>query len=132
MLRPGKSPVLDFKILFLALLMLGVLAAISIRLWFMQIRMNVYYCNRIQGRSEVTVRIPAIRGEIRDRDGVLLATNRSSYCVEFFLLELVSGYTKNMASHRRSKFKQRIPIKCFASAKRLTSFRSWTRRLFRA
>ena len=63
MLHPGKSPVLDFKILFLALLMLGVLAAISVRLWFIQIRMNVYYCGRIQGPSEVTVRIPAIRGE---------------------------------------------------------------------
>ena len=82
---PRKSPVLDFKILFLALLMLSVLAAISIRLWFIQIRMNVYYCNRIQGRSEVTVRIPAIRGEIRDRNGVVLVTNRPSYRVEFFL-----------------------------------------------
>jgi penicillin-binding protein 2 len=94
MVRPRKSPVLDFKILFLALLMLSVLAAISIRLWFIQIRMNVYYCNRIQGRSEVTVRIPAIRGEIRDRNGVVLVTNRPSYCVEFFLPELVSGYAK--------------------------------------
>jgi penicillin-binding protein 2 len=94
MVHPRKSPVLDFKILFLALLMLSVLAAISIRLWFIQIRMNVYYCNRIQGRSEVTVRIPAIRGEIRDRNGVVLVTNRPSYCVEFFLPELVSGYAK--------------------------------------
>ena len=50
--------------------MLGVLAAISIRLWFIQIRMNAYYCSRIQGRSEVTVRIPAIRGVIRDRTSV--------------------------------------------------------------
>src|SRR4029077_9022237 len=94
MVRPRKSPVLDFKILFLALLMLSVLAAISIRLWLIQIRMNVYYCSRIQGRSEVTVRIPAIRGEIRDRNGVVLVTNRPSYRVEFFLPELVSGYTK--------------------------------------
>jgi penicillin-binding protein 2 len=94
MVRPRKSPVLDFKILFLALLMLSVLAAISIRLWFIQINMNVYYCNRIQGRSEVTVCIPAIRGEIRDRNGVVLVTNRPSYCVEFFLPELVSGYAK--------------------------------------
>jgi penicillin-binding protein 2 len=98
MLHPGKSPVLDFKLLFLALLMLGVLAAIGIRLWFIQIRMNVYYSSRIQGRSEVrsevTARIPAIRGEIRDRDGAVLVTNRPSYCVEFFLPELVSGYTK--------------------------------------
>ena len=93
-MRPRKSPVFDFKLFFLALLMLGVLAAISIRLWFIQIRMNVYYCSRIQRRSEVTVRIPAIRGEIRDRNGVVLVTNRPSYRVEFFLPELVSGYTK--------------------------------------
>ena len=94
MVRTRDSPILDFKIIFLALLMLGVLAAISIRLWFIQIRMNVYYRGRIQGRSEVTVRIPAIRGEIRDRNGVVLVTNRPSYCVEFFLPELVSGYRK--------------------------------------
>jgi len=55
MVRHRKSAFLDFKLLFLALLMLGVLAAMSIRLWFIQIRMNVYYCSRIQGRSEVTV-----------------------------------------------------------------------------
>src|ERR1700745_3242805 len=94
MVRPRDSPVLDFKIIFLALLMLGVLAAISIRLWFIQISMNVYYYGRIQGRSERTVRTPGIRGEVRDRNGVVLVTNRPSYCVEFFLPELVSGYTK--------------------------------------
>src|SRR5215471_5710373 len=104
MLRPVKSPVLDFKILFLALLMLGVLATISIRLWFIQIRLNVYYCSRIQGHSEVTVRIPAIRGEIRDRDGVVLATNRPSYCVEFFLPDLVSGYAKRYGQPQMIEF----------------------------
>ena len=55
--------------------MLGVLAAISIRLWFIQISMNVYYYGRIQGRSERTVRTPGIRGEVRDRNGVVLAAS---------------------------------------------------------
>jgi penicillin-binding protein 2 len=92
--RHPKLPLLDFRILFLALLMLGILAGIGIRLWFVQIRMNGYYRNRIQSRSEVAVRIPAIRGEIRDRNGVVLVTNRPSYCVEFYLPELVNGYKK--------------------------------------
>ena len=94
MVRPTKSRVVDFRICVLAILILGGLAAIGIRLWFVQIRMNAYYSSQIQGRSEVTVRIPAIRGEIRDRNGVVLVTNRPSYRVEFYLPELVSGYRK--------------------------------------
>jgi penicillin-binding protein 2 len=94
MVRPRKSPVPDFRIFFLALLMVGALTAIAIRLCFLQIGMNGYYRSRIQGGSEVTVRIPAIRGEIRDRNGVALVTNRPSYRVEFHLPELVTGYQK--------------------------------------
>ena len=94
MARRKKSPVLDVQIAVLGLLMLGALAAISIRLGFIQLGMNAYYSSRIQGRSEVTVRIPAIRGEIRDRNGAVLVTNRPSYRVEFNLPELVAGYKK--------------------------------------
>jgi len=94
MVRSTKSPALDFRILFLAILMLGALVGMCIRLWFVQVRMNGYYRSRIQGRSEVTVRIPAVRGEIRDRNGVALVTNRPSYQVDFYLPELVMGYKK--------------------------------------
>ena len=47
---------------------------------------------RIQGSSEATVRIPSIRGEIRDRNGVTLVQNRASYEVDFYLPEMVKGY----------------------------------------
>jgi cell division protein FtsI/penicillin-binding protein 2 len=89
MARRKKSPVPDVQIAVLGLLMLGALAAISIRLGFIQLGMNAYYSSRIQGRSEVTVRIPATRGEIRDRNGAVLVTNRPSYRIEFYLPELV-------------------------------------------
>ncbi len=56
MVRSTKSPVLDFRILFLAILTLGALVGMCIRLWFVQVRINGYYRSRIQGRSEVTVR----------------------------------------------------------------------------
>src|ERR1700751_2041795 len=94
MARPKKSSVLDFRILFLAALILAALAAIGIRLWFVQVKMNDYYRGRIQGSSEVTVRIPSVRGEIRDRNGIPLVTNRPSYEVDFYLPDLVSGYKK--------------------------------------
>ena len=46
----------------------------------------------IRGSSEATVRIPSIRGEIRDRNGVALVQNRASYEVDFYLPEMVKGY----------------------------------------
>jgi penicillin-binding protein 2 len=94
MARPKKSSVLDFRILFLAFFILVALAAIGVRLWFVQVKMANFYRGRIQGSSEVTVRIPSIRGEIRDRNGVVLVTNRPSYEVDFYLPDLVSGYKK--------------------------------------
>src|ERR1700737_2024297 len=94
MARSKKSSVLDFRILFLAVFILAVLLAIGVRLWFIQVKMADFYRGRIQGSSEVTVRIPSIRGEIRDRNGVPLVTNRPSYEVDFYLPDLVSGYRK--------------------------------------
>ncbi len=94
MARPKKSSVLDFRILFLAVFILACLCAIGVRLWFVQVKMADYYRGRIQGSSEVTVRIPSIRGEIRDRNGVPMVTNRPSYEVDFYLPDLVSGYRK--------------------------------------
>ncbi|MBV8142878.1 MAG: penicillin-binding protein 2 [Verrucomicrobia bacterium] len=94
MARPKKSSVLDFRILLLAVFILASLFAIGVRLWFVQVKMASFYRARIQGSSEVTVRIPSIRGEIRDRNGVPLVTNRPSYEVDFYLPDLVSGYKK--------------------------------------
>src|SRR6201997_2778178 len=94
MARPKKSSVLDFRILFLAVFILAALFAIGVRLWFVQVKMANYYRGRIQGSSEVTVRIPSVRGEIRDRNGVPLVTNRPSYEVYFYPPDLVNGYKK--------------------------------------
>jgi penicillin-binding protein 2 len=94
MARPKKSSVLDFRILCLAALVLAALVAIAVRLWFVQVKMADYYRSRIQGSSEVSVRIPSVRGEIRDRNGIPLVTNRPSYEVDFYLPDLVNGYKK--------------------------------------
>src|SRR6476620_3479763 len=92
MARPKKSSVLDFRILFLAVFILASLFAIGVRLWFVQVKMADYYRGRIQGSSEVTVRIPSVRGEIRDRNGIPLVTNRPSYEVDFYFPDIVNGY----------------------------------------
>ncbi|MBV8814166.1 MAG: penicillin-binding protein 2, partial [Verrucomicrobia bacterium] len=94
MARPKKSAFLDFRILAFAGIILLALIVIGIRLWWVQVRLYTHYRGKIQGSSEVTVRIPSVRGEIRDRNGVVLVTNRQSYEVDFYLPELVNGYRK--------------------------------------
>jgi penicillin-binding protein 2 len=94
MARPKQSATLDFRILTLASLILVALIVIGLRLWWVQVKLYSHYKAKIQGSSEVSVRVPSVRGEIRDRNGVVLVSNRQSYEVDFYLPELVSGYRK--------------------------------------
>jgi penicillin-binding protein 2 len=68
------------------------LAALAARLWWVQVARGTEWTARIRGSSEATVRIPSIRGEIRDRTGLPLVQNRASYEVDFYLPEMVKGY----------------------------------------
>ena len=80
------------RIIILAIIVLLALCGLVARLWWVQVASEAYYASRIQGSSQVTVRIPAVRGEIRDRNGVVLADNRASYDVDFYLPDMVKGY----------------------------------------
>jgi len=80
------------RIQFLGLCMLLGISAIVARLWWVQVARGNEWTARVQGSSEATVRIPSIRGEIRDRNGVALVQNRASYEVDFYLPEMVKGY----------------------------------------
>ncbi len=88
--RPRISPLLRMQ--FLGVLMLLGLGALAARLWWVQVARGAEWTARIRGSSEATVRIPSIRGEIRDRNGASLVQNRASYEVDFYLPEMVKGY----------------------------------------
>src|SRR6476659_4425833 len=81
-----------WRLQFLALLILAGLAALLGRLWYVQVAHGKDWTDKIRGSSEATVRIPSVRGEIRDRNGTSLVQNRASYEVDFYLPEMVKGY----------------------------------------
>src|SRR5213592_5062774 len=81
-----------WRLQFLALLFLAGLAALLGRLWYVQVAHGPEWTAKIRGSSEATVRIPSVRGEIRDRNGTTLVQNRASYEVDFYLPEMVKGY----------------------------------------
>ncbi|MEK0446622.1 MAG: Stage sporulation protein [Verrucomicrobiota bacterium] len=90
--RKTNGPNSELRLYFMAFVMVFGLAVLVARLWWMQVAHGERWARRISNRSEVTVRIPAVRGEIRDRNGITLVGNRASYEVDFYLPDMVRGY----------------------------------------
>ncbi len=93
------------RIQFLGLLMLVGMAGLGLRLWWIQVAHGAEWTAQIRGSSQATVRIPSVRGEIKDRNGLTLVQNRASYEVDFYLPEMVKGYRERfgpppLAEHR--------------------------------
>ena len=57
-------------------------------LWYLQVVASRHYQELIRNQTFRTVRIPAVRGKILDRDGAVLADNRPSYCLNLYIEEL--------------------------------------------
>lgn len=76
----------------MATLVLAACSALTLRLWQVQVLEASTFVSRLPSQNEIRVRIPPVRGEIRDRNGVLLAENRSTFAIEFYLPEMVRAY----------------------------------------
>jgi penicillin-binding protein 2 len=96
------------RIQFLGLCMLLGLSLLLFRLWWVQVARGYEWTARIQSSSEATVRIPSIRGEIRDRNGVPLVQNRASYEVDFYLPEMVKGYRQRYGRPPETQYRATI------------------------
>jgi penicillin-binding protein 2 len=105
-MRRASRPTL--RIQFLGLCMLLGLGAIVLRLWWVQVARGELWAARVQSSSEATVRIPSIRGEIRDRNGVPLVQNRASYEVDFYLPEMVKGYRQRYGRPPETQYRATI------------------------
>ena len=86
------------RIQFLGLLMLLGMGALALRLWWIQVAHGAEWTAQIRGSSQATVRIPSVRGEIKDRNGATLVQNRASYEVDFYLPEMVKGYRERFGT----------------------------------
>jgi penicillin-binding protein 2 len=74
------------------------MGALGLKLWWIQVAHGAEWTAQLRGSSQATVRIPSVRGEIKDRNGVTLVQNRASYEVDFYLPEMVKGYRERFGS----------------------------------
>ena len=80
------------KIVILAAFLITALSLLLARMWYVQIYKGNDYKARIKGHSQLTIRLPAVRGEICDRNGLPLVENRASMEVEFYLPDIVRAW----------------------------------------
>src|ERR1700676_2729926 len=104
--RRKLNPRVRFQ--FLGMLMLLGMSPLGFRLWWGEVARGSDYTKQIRGSSEATVRIPSVRGEIRDRNGLALVQNRASYEVDFYLPEMVKGYRERFGSPPRVEYRATI------------------------
>src|SRR6202035_2424891 len=96
------------RIQFVGLLMLLGMSALGLRLWWIQVAHGSEWTAQIRGSSQATVRIPSVRGEIKDRNGMTLVQNRASYEVDFYLPEMVKGYRERVGPPPMTEYRSTI------------------------
>lgn len=89
-----------FRLYLFTLAMLCGFALLVFRLWSLQIDRHDEFAKMIPGAKKERARIPGPRGEIKDRNGVVLATNKASFEVRVNLAEVVTEYKRTAKARK--------------------------------
>lgn len=82
----------DRELRFLAIVMFVGLSVLSSGLWYIQIVRSRHYQENQIGQTTRTVRVPAVRGKILDRNGIPMARNRPVFNLDIYLADLSSRF----------------------------------------
>ena len=78
----------DRQIRNISILVLSGISLLIIVLWRLQIFSSEKYIQQLERQSYRTVRVPAPRGQIIDRNGIVLATSNPSYSINLYIGDL--------------------------------------------
>ena len=78
----------DPQLRLVAIVLAGGLFILLVGLWWVQVVSSREYQNHLDTQAYRTIRIPAVRGKILDREGRVLAENRPRYNLSLYLDEL--------------------------------------------
>ena len=90
----------DPQLQLLSILLCASLAVLFAGLWWVQIVNAGRYQESLEIQSFRSVRLPAVRGKILDRNGVVLADNRPSYNINLYLEDLSAAFKKEYTRSR--------------------------------
>src|SRR5450756_232569 len=84
----------DPQLRLLALVLAGGFFILLGGLWWVQIVSAHEYQNHLEMQAYRTIRVPAVRGKILDREGRVLAANRARYDLSLYFDDLNDQFTK--------------------------------------
>ena len=90
----------DPQLRAIAVLVLGGLGVLLAGLWWVQVVSARDYQENLEAQSFRTVRIPAVRGRVLDRNGIALAESQPTYNVSLYLEELPNQFQAQYARMR--------------------------------
>ena len=96
-------PSASLRVIFFGLVMLSGMGALAAKLWKEQTAQHAKWVGKIKSVGKVIVRIPSNRGDILDRNGWVLAENRASYGVDFYLPEMVEAMKDTVKERNKEK-----------------------------
>ena len=102
------EPSYRFRIYLLTALVLMGFGGLLTRLYDYQIERREEFLQQVPGNHTVTIREPGIRGEITDRNGIVLARNKLNYEVSLNLEEIRQAY---LSQHLENPTLKRIAQK---------------------
>jgi penicillin-binding protein 2 len=114
----------DRQLRAMAMVVLGGLGVLLAGLWWVQIVSARDYQESLETQSFRTVRIPAVRGRILDREGQVLAENRPTYNISLYLEELDGAFKQAYSNDVRSA---RLALQQGAEAEQRRLHRSLTK-----
>lgn len=80
-----------FRLYLFSLCVMMAFATLVYRLYYLQIEHHNDFANRIPGAKRLKSRVPPVRGEIKDCNGIVLASNRPTFEVRINLKEVVDA-----------------------------------------
>ncbi len=97
------------RLYLLALLVIAGFSLLVYRLYEIQVVEHEYYAARVPGSKFESVRIPGIRGEIKDRNGMTLVDSAPNYELRLDLREIAAAFLKThdgLPKHTWERFDQ--------------------------
>ncbi|MBX5473985.1 MAG: penicillin-binding protein 2 [Thermoleophilia bacterium] len=104
------TPKLARRVGLLGAIVCVVFAALFLRLWALQVLSGPRYVAQAQANQFRTVRIPAPRGPILDRNGNVLVTNAQATAVELWPADLPKRYRDRLEELRELARVTRVPL----------------------
>ena len=101
----------DYQLRLIAVMLVAGLLVLFVGLWWVQVVSAREYQNNLETQSYRSIRLPAVRGKILDREGRVLAENHPRYNLSLYLDDMRTAFDKAFGESlkaARAVQKQRI------------------------